>query len=1279
MFILKNSFNIVFKVVIVALVCLFIANSAVMAQSSGYSASESSLAPGHGLKPFFDKMGLDFRKMANVMLSAGSLRDLIAAGNVRQRNIMDLNRLFPKREVEIEKEIKSGALLCTGRTYRFVVFHFPSENRAIEARFVADRDGLTEKESDELGVPALRGVWFVPALPRYGIGGARLNDPAFDEDDDAPDHDVTTRRINYAGSRAENEKVWLATDKDGFPFGRFYAIHVKPYWRYLTERVGVNKLKDFNGMDGLVVSIVRNYADGELYLEFRPHYPNNMPHGPSEALHRFMLGKDHLLLQVNGTHKTQPRGISINEEVERRGYSKVISTRPGALVIFAGGGKRGSYHMDALYTRLSRYFENSGQKVPEFIVTKRFVRNGGPACIRLGVRKASHYADPDKDPDKEVFATLDIDPGTFRPIGTKKAWDAGGISFLDAMLEQRPGSMDQYSDTRRRNMHHDGKIIQVGKKSVGFHNIVYTEVDTYCNYLINKTHFLIGGETLKALDFTAKSGWIEITAVIERYDRFVGKNVTENRFVDKIELDGDGRPKGVKCTEYDEGKFCVAIKSALLQQGRAEELVSFKGRPQLTIPGGRLYIDKSFCKSAGLEPSGMMVFRYTGQAATRMIELRKIEEGTFCPRGSPLAAIYLDEDGYPIGMQKSNNKKRVHSTISELLIKQAELIRKGQIAQSRLVPQRINREHKKPAIERDVQRNTIRGNTNDTFSIAYMKYVNADAYMDFLEKNEGVKDIIKLRARFKESEGEKNRKTISIELIPMVNSQAGEIESTDNIKEIRIDPKTMKPCGMGKSRKYCSILKTLTLPEQGAQIDPGVYKSFVDSRRYPNNASAPSKERSRPLSGRAVIKDEKAPANKKTATAVKPGSESVFKPNVREAAPEGRLEMIMRIAKKLQYGPAMFVSTSGERDEARELTDIEHAALHSAIRTMIGDFGMPPSTEFDASGIRRLSAGETAELTGTEDVTLNDGRTPSISIYILDDAALKAVLPGDSEYIAAGLITHAGTWRSDPTGEARANLFMTRSVYDALKTLPEGSSLLARWREHEISHLNDRAADISPNAEEAAAALEIKVLAETGVIHDENLKLPPAVSDKNTIVCHVIADSILPAGQRGILNRLASEMRDEKYSEKLICLQVGDSAGTEEFMAKLEAAKTQGWIEEYESRGYKVEFNIACTSKELVENIQKKGMKALAFSRAGNGDIVQVEGIILALRTLEAGSVRDLLSVYKLLTGKEMAAGNFDINELARMMLFVLPVRKVDINRIDELNRLIEENIKQAA
>jgi hypothetical protein len=90
-------------------------------------------------------------------------------------------------------------------------------------------------------------------------------------------------------------------------------------------------------------------------------------------------------------------------------------------------------------------------------------------------------------------------------------------------------------------------------------------------------------------------------------------------------------------------------------------------------------------------------------------------------------------------------------------------------------------------------------------------------------------------------------------------------------------------------------------------------------------------------------------------------------------------------------------------------------------------------------------------------------------------------------------------------------------------------------------------------------------------------------------------------------------------------------------------------------------------------------MKALAFTKEGDGDIVQVEGIILALRALQTGSIDNLLKVYKFLTGRELSANTNDINELARMMLFILPTRKVDVNAIGTLNKIIEENIKTAA
>ncbi len=210
---------------------------------------------------------------------------------------------------------------------------------------------------------------------------------------------------------------------------------------------------------------------------------------------------------------------------------------------------------------------------------------------------------------------------------------------------------------------------------------------------------------------------------------------------------------------------------------------------------------------------------------------------------------------------------------------------------------------------------------------------------------------------------------------------------------------------------------------------------------------------------------------------------------------------------------------------------------------------------------------------------------------------------------------------------------------------------------------------------EASQGLSAAAKTETTGIHTENLNYTPTIPDK-TILCHIVADSILPAGQRNMLKALEQDMRDEKYGEKVVSLSVADSASPEEFMKELERIKAR---EEARYPGYKVQFDVACPGQGLVEKVQKQGMQALAFEKEGDGDIVQVEGVILALRALGTGSINNLLNVYKFLTGRELAPGTNDINELARMMLFVLPVRKLDANRIGTMNRLIEENIKSAA
>lgn len=227
------------------------------------------------------------------------------------------------------------------------------------------------------------------------------------------------------------------------------------------------------------------------------------------------------------------------------------------------------------------------------------------------------------------------------------------------------------------------------------------------------------------------------------------------------------------------------------------------------------------------------------------------------------------------------------------------------------------------------------------------------------------------------------------------------------------------------------------------------------------------------------------------------------------------------------------------------------------------------------------------------------------------------------------------------------------------------------------SRLNSEKKPDLSDLSDAAINTLVATQTEARRVHDENMKIEymPTIPDK-TILCHIVTNSILPVQQRDMLKTLEQEMRSEKYGEKVVSLSIAASASPEEFMAKLEMVKAQI---ELQYQDYAVQFDVACPSKDLVSKIQRLGMQALAFTKEGDGDIIQVEGIILALRALQTGSINNLLDVYKLLTGREQTVGTNDINELAKMMLFILPVRKVDVNALGTLNRIMEENIKTAA
>jgi len=208
--------------------------------------------------------------------------------------------------------------------------------------------------------------------------------------------------------------------------------------------------------------------------------------------------------------------------------------------------------------------------------------------------------------------------------------------------------------------------------------------------------------------------------------------------------------------------------------------------------------------------------------------------------------------------------------------------------------------------------------------------------------------------------------------------------------------------------------------------------------------------------------------------------------------------------------------------------------------------------------------------------------------------------------------------------------------------------------------------------------------AEINKIHKENLKYTPILA-ANTVLCHIAAPSTLPDGQQGILNRLDSGMRAREYSEKMLELKTDSSTDfieqVKDTMRRAQETYKEVYGKDYTNCTFK--FDVACPSLDLVARVQKElNLPALAFApQEGEGNMVQVENIMLALRALErsieTSNIQSLIDAYSFVTGKEIISSIKDIAEFAKTMLFAMP--KINVNELGRINALIEENIKTAA
>jgi|GEM_PF-1243387 len=154
------------------------------------------------------------------------------------------------------------------------------------------------------------------------------------------------------------------------------------------------------------------------------------------------------------------------------------------------------------------------------------------------------------------------------------------------------------------------------------------------------------------------------------------------------------------------------------------------------------------------------------------------------------------------------------------------------------------------------------------------------------------------------------------------------------------------------------------------------------------------------------------------------------------------------------FGPALFVDPdTGElrelRDEPNESGGItEHKAVNEALEEMVFKSRYKP-----------LETGNPVY------DFMQGGFHEKISMHKYDSEELKEKLYKKGyPRLAEGLITHAGTYRDEDTGETRAyNIFIPDFVYELLLELLKrkanqgrAGDLLDFWKLHELSHLSNR-------------------------------------------------------------------------------------------------------------------------------------------------------------------------------------------------------------------------------
>jgi hypothetical protein len=313
--------------------------------------------------------------------------------------------------------------------------------------------------------------------------------------------------------------------------------------------------------------------------------------------------------------------------------------------------------------------------------------------------------------------------------------------------------------------------------------------------------------------------------------------------------------------------------------------------------------------------------------------------------------------------------------------------------------------------------------------------------------------------------------------------------------------------------------------------------------------------------------------------------------------------------------------------------------------------------------------------------------------------AASRVIPGDT--LPRSPVPVQGTGDSQGTAHEALIQAESASVAVAEKASAELDSLAHEALIKSSTPLSglpeETQAAVQVSAERVAGRFGAKIISdaahearkEAAVIHAENMKREhmPAIADKE-LLCHIVTDTILPSDQRNMLKISVDQAMDKKnkHIERVAALS-GENVGNPDKYIEDLRALIKRKQDLYTSLGYtKVRFTLACPDVKLVDKVLGSGIdiKALAFEPCDTSrfNLVQAEGIMLALRALDSGDLAKLKSVYAFLAKHPLSpedATITDINTFIRKVAFILPAARVEDYELKRTLHYLASQIWQAA